>query len=311
MNSLVSPVKGSLTAATQIGADLMARFIRYKDASPKTIETYTRAIRQLVNYLASRGITQPQREDILAYREQLKQDHEPTTVQNYIIAARQFFGWLESEGIYPNVAKDIKGAKLKRIHKRDYFSPSQIQLVLKRIDRSTAQGRRDYAMIALMVTCGLRTIEVSRANIGDLGLAGDTTVIYVQGKGVEDRADYVKLTPIVEGFIRETFADRAGYSDTDPLFISTSNNSAGKRLTTRSISAIVKKHFIDAGFNSKKRTAHSLRHTAVTLALKAGKSIDEAQQFARHANIATTMIYNHALDRDKNSCGEAVAKAIF
>jgi integrase/recombinase XerC len=74
---------------------------------------------------------------------------------------------------------------------------------------------------------------------------------------------------------------------------------------------MVKNRLKEAGYNSERLTAHSLRHTAVTLSLLAGKDITEVQQFARHANIATTMIYNHSLDKAKNSCSEAIAKAIF
>ena len=96
-----------------------------------------------------------------------------------------------------------------------------------------------------------------------------------------------------------------------PLFASLSNNSRGQRMTTRAISGVVKEHLREAGYDSDKLTAHSLRHTAVTLSLLAGKDITEVQQFARHANIATTMVYNHALDKAKNGCSEAIAKAIF
>ena len=82
-------------------------------------------------------------------------------------------------------------------------------------------------------------------------------------------------------------------------------------MTTRAISGVVQVHLREAGYDSDKLTAHSLRHTAVTLSLLAGKDITEVQQFARHANIATTMVYNHALDKAKNGCSEAIAKAIF
>ena len=74
---------------------------------------------------------------------------------------------------------------------------------------------------------------------------------------------------------------------------------------------MVKDRLKEAGFNSERLTAHSLRHTAVTLSLLAGKDITEVQQFARHKNIATTMIYNHSLEQAKNSCSEAISKAIF
>lgn len=54
--------------------------------------------------------------------------------------------------------------------------------MLQDIDQSTLIGKRNYAMLALMLTMGLRTIEVSRANIEDIRTSGDATVLYVQGK---------------------------------------------------------------------------------------------------------------------------------
>ena len=173
------------------------------------------------------------------------------------------------------------------------------------------QGLRDYAILALLFTGGLRTIEISRANIADIRTAGDNTVLYIQGKGREEKTEYVKIMPEVEDAIRAYLAARKPASTEEPLFTSTSNNSRGKRISTRSVSDIVKQALIKAGFNSDKLTAHSTRHTAVTLALLGGQSLQEVQQFARHANITTTQIYAHNLDRAKNQCEETIAKAIF
>lgn len=292
--------------------DLFARFVGFIDAKPKTVETYTRAIRQLFAFFAARGITQPTREDILSYRDELKASgHKPTTVQNYITAARLFFQWLEQERIYPNIAAHIKGAKLDKEHKKDYLTSRQVKTILGKVDRSSLQGLRDYAILALMITGGLRTIEVSRADVGDLRAAGDNTVLYIQGKGRDEKTEYVKIDAKVEEAIRDYLKARGSAAQTEPLFASLSNNSKGQRMSTRSISGIVKGHLQTAGFDSEKLTAHSLRHTAVTLSLLAGKNLAEVQQFARHANIATTQIYNHALDKAKNGCSEAIAKAIF
>ena len=54
-------------------------------------------------------------------------------------------------------------------------------------------------------------------------------------------------------------------------------------------------------------TAHSLRHTAVTQALIAGQTLQEVQQFARHSNINTTLIYAHNLENEKNECSGKLA----
>lgn len=312
MNEITVTNRSDIVAQQIVGAELFNRFLAYLDAKPKTVQTYTRALRQLFNYFSINGITQPQREDIIAFREELKASgHKPTTVQNYITATKLFFSWAEQEGLYPNIASHLKGAKLDREHKKDYLTSRQVKEVLESIDKSDLKGLRDYAILTLMITGGLRTVEVVRADIGDLRNAGESTVLYIQGKGRDEKTDYIKISPQVEKAIRAYLTARGRAEETAPLFTSTSNNNKGERLTTRSVSGIVKKHLQGAGYDSSRLTAHSLRHTAVTLSLLAGKEITEVQQFARHANIATTMIYNHALDKAKNTCSEAVANAIF
>lgn len=304
--------RGISVASQTVGMELYQRFLTYLDAAPKTLETYTRALRQLFNYFALNGIQQPHREDITAFRDELKASgHKPTTVQNYITAAKLFFKWTAQEGLYPNITEHLKGAKLSREHKKDYLTSSQVKEVLESIERDTLKGLRDYAILTLMITGGLRTIEVVRADVGDMRTVGDFTVLYVQGKGREEKTEYIKMTPQVEKAVRAYLKTRGHTDETDPLFSSTSHCNLGQRMTTRSISGLVKERLKKAGYDSSRLTAHSLRHTAVTLSLLAGKDIAEVQQFARHANIATTMIYNHAIDKAKNGCGEAISKAIF
>ena len=311
MNDLITTNTGSILNQA-ITRSMFDRFIAFIDGSPKTIETYTRALKQLHNFFHINNINQPTREDLLTFKDWLKDTgHKPTTIQNYITATRLFFSWASQAGLYPNIAEHLKGAKLDREHKKDYLTSKQVKAILAGIDRTNEQGARDYAILTLMITGGLRTIEVIRASIEDLSILGDNAILYIQGKGREEKTEYIKLTSRVESAIREYLKYRPVNNPNDPLFASTSNNNKGKRLTTRSISGIVKARLREAGFNSDKLTAHSLRHTAVTLSLLAGKDITEVQQFARHSNIATTMIYNHALEKAKNSCSEAITKAIF
>lgn len=295
-----------------VNAELFNQFVAYLDATPKTVDTYTKALKQLSKYLSFNGITQPQREDIIAFREDLKASgHKPTTIQNYITAAKLFFKWTAQAGYYPNIAEHLKGAKLNRDHKKDYLTSRQVKEVLSGIDTSTSKGKRDYAILTLMITGGLRTIEVARADIGDIRNAGEHTVLYVQGKGKQEKTDFIKLSAPVEKAIRAYLTDRGETAPDKPLFVSLSNNGSGERMTTRAISGIAKERMRQAGYDSSRLTAHSLRHTAVTLALLAGEEITEVQQFARHSNLATTMIYNHAIDKAKNTCSETIAAAIF
>ncbi|HFU3698013.1 TPA: tyrosine-type recombinase/integrase [Streptococcus suis] len=301
-----------LAVTTVITYDTFERFISYLDASPKTIETYTKALRQFFNYIGVHGIRKPQREDVLAFRDDLKASGlKPTTVQNYITATRIFFKWTAQEGLYPNIAEHVKGAKLDKNHKKDYLTSRQAKEVLAGVQTDSEEGLRNYAILSLMVTGGLRTIEVSRADVEDLRTVGESTVLYIQGKGREEKTEYIKISVPVEKAIRSYLKARENVEEGQPLFTSTSNNSKGKRITTRTVSGVVKTALRNAGYDSTRLTAHSLRHTAITLALLAGREITEVQQFARHANLNTTMIYNHALDQAKNGCSDAISSAIF
>ncbi|OIL92423.1 integrase [Oenococcus oeni] len=104
---------------------------------------------------------------------------------------------------------------------------------------------------------------------------------------------------------------RGSVEDAAPLFASTSNNNEGGRMTTRSISGIAKSALRRAGFDSSRLTAHSLRHTAATLNLLNGGSLEETQQLLRHRNLNTTMVYLHHLKRAKNQSEARIGNAIF
>lgn len=293
-----------------VDTELLQRFLNYIDASEKTVQTYTRALKQFFKYLYEHNITQPQREDVLSFRDHLKEKgRKPTTIKSYIVAVRLFFQWTSQEGFYPNIADKIKGAKLDQAHKKDYLTTDQVKDVLNHIDVSTVTGARDYAIIALMVTGGLRTIEVSRADMNDIRNVGDSPALYIQGKGRDEKTEYVKIPLQVFkaiGRYREVLEEQY-----DVLFTSTSNNNKGQRLTTRSISGIVKKRLKEAGYMSDRLTAHSLRHTAGTLNLMNGGSLEETQQLLRHSNINTTMIYLHHMERAKNQSEKRIADALF
>lgn len=310
MNALTQTTR-ALIDGQSLTMEAYSHFLAFVDASPKTLETYTRNLRQFFYWMQDNNVLHPTREDVIAYRDELKTRLKPTTVQNYLAVVRIFFEWTEQENLYPNIAKRIKGAKVDRAHKKDHLTTTQVKNIAATIDRETLAGARDFAIFALMVSCGLRTVEVVRANIEDLRPLGDQAALYVQGKGREEKSQAVIIPIEVEAAIRSYLSKREKAVTNEPLFCSTSNNNKGQRLTTRSVSGIVKGLLINAGFNSERLTAHSLRHTAVTVALQEGQTLDAVQAFARHSNINTTMIYNHALDAAANKCSRAISKVFF
>lgn len=292
--------------------DLFKQFIIFIDASPNTIRTYRGSLKQWFIYLRQNQIVQPTAETVRQYRDYLQENgKKPTTVKNYIIAVKRFFQWTEEADLYPNVAKHIKSGHISKNFKRDYLTGSQARQILGHIDRSTLKGKRDYAMLVTMLTMGLRTIEVVRANIDDIRTKGNTTVLYVQGKGHEDKDDLIRMPQHVESAIRDYLSVRKANDLSEPLFTSTSNHNVDGRMTTRSIRRIVKTAFISAGYDSPRLTAHSTRHTAATLSLLNGASLQQTQELLRHRNIGTTEIYAHNIDATTNPAATDVEKAIF
>ena len=292
--------------------DLFKQFIIFIDASPNTIRTYRGSLKQWFIYLRQNQIVQPTAETVRQYRDYLQENgKKPTTVKNYIIAVKRFFQWTEEADLYPNVAKHIKSGHISKNFKRDYLTGSQARQILGHIDRSTLKGKRDYAMLVTMLTMGLRTIEVVRANIDDIRTKGNTTVLYVQGKGHEDKDDLIRMPQHVESAIRDYLSVRKANDLSEPLFTSTSNHNVDGRMTTRSIRRIVKTAFIVAGFDSPRLTAHSTRHTAATLSLLNGATLQQTQELLRHRNIGTTEIYAHNIDATTNPAANDVEAAIF
>jgi integrase/recombinase XerD len=301
----------SLATANSFNEALYRRFIEFLDVKEKTAETYTKALKRLFKYFSDNGIGEPTRADIIAFRDELKATTKASTVKTYLTATRLFFRWLDQEGMYKNIADKVKGAKVEHGHKKDALTIDQVKDVLSTFSNDEATAKRNYAIFVLMVTCGLRTIEVSRADVEDLRTLGSKTVLYVQGKGKDEKSEYVVITRQVEKAIRAYLSTRDSVGEKEPLFTSTSNNSKGKRLSTRTLSGLVKDHLKQADLNSSRLTAHSLRHTAVTLSLLGGSTLQEASQFARHANISTTEIYAHNLERMANPCEDIVSSSIF
>ena len=292
--------------------DLFKQFIIFIDASPNTIRTYRGSLKQWFIYLRQNQIVQPTAETVRQYRDYLQENgKKPTTVKNYIIAVKRFFQWTEEAGLYPNIAKHIKSGRLSKNFKRDYLTGSQSRQILAHIDQSTIKGKRDYAMLVTMLTMGLRTIEVTRANIEDIRTKGNTTVLYVQGKGHDEKDDLIRMPQHVESAIRDYLSVRHANDLSEPLFTSTSNHNADGRMTTRSIRRIVKTAFISAGYDSPRLTAHSTRHTAATLSLLNGATLQQTQELLRHRNIGTTEIYAHNIDAATNPAANDVEKAIF
>lgn len=253
---------------------------------------------------------------------------KPNTVKQYLQSVRQFFKWTAAEGYYPNIADNIHVPKVKQdLHRKEALSAADVLTIENsikenaaqrtaaaaankkdtagRVDRATEQSKRLYAMYLLAVNCGLRTIEINRANIKDLETKGGITYLYIWGKGHTEADQKKPLAPEVKAALDDYLASRTdAKSGSSPLFVSTGNRSGGARIASTTISTMLKRAMQQAGFDSERITAHSLRHTAGTNVQELTGNIYLTQQYMRHANPATTEIYLHN-DTEKQEAGIA------
>ena len=327
------------------GRDLMARFIDFTDRKETTTKNYAKCIGRFLSWLADNGIAQPQRDDIKAYRDFLASSGYSTgTQQQYLRSVKHFFRWTAQERppyYYPNIADNIHPPKVRHdIHKKDALGREDVPIVAESIDRSTENGKRLYAMYLLAITGGLRTIEISRADVGDIKTVGGRTYLYVWGKGHDDKDAPILIIPEVKEAIQEYLSSRPDkYTAKSPLFVASGNKGRpgtkiykrddrgnyvldenGKkivdhlsdgRMTPTSISALFKEMLVKAGYDSDRITAHSIRHTSGTGAYKATHNIYLAQKHQRHTNASTTEIYVHAEERQERDTEQQVYNYYF
>ena len=287
------------------------QYINYIDIKLATKESYLRILLEYVSYI-DKLPNLPTRQDVMNYRESIKKRLKAASVQKHIVVIRNFYRWFYIEGYGPNIAEGIKGMKIESNFKREALSVEDSKKLLHRADMYAKKdiiGLRNYALISLLLTTGMRTIEVERSDTEDIDFIEDSQVLFVMGKGHDDKDTYVKLSPQVYAIIEKYLIKRS--DEFKPLFINHGNTNHGERMRTRSIRAVVKEYLRQIGIDSPKYSAHSLRHTTATLSLLEGAGIESTQHLLRHKDPATTQIYIHKINRRKENYEGKISDTLF
>jgi integrase/recombinase XerC/integrase/recombinase XerD len=298
--------------------ELVESFISSLDVKQNSKALYRRTLKQYFCWIAKKGylLSEIARPQIVEYREELLAlGFSTLTVGSYITSLKKFYEWAEANKYYPNVAKGVKLPKRKQEFRKLPLYPDQAAGLLNYYQD---KALRDFAIVNLLLRGGLRCIEVIRANVGDITYkktdsGAPVRVLLVHGKGRDEKDQFIVLTDKAYKPIEEYLATRGKIRPIEPLFTSESNNSANRRLTTRTVSLIAKEGLKAIGLNSKEYTAHSLRHTAIVSCRRAGGSLEQAQSLARHLSPTTTQIYDR-LFRDEQrlqNSGEALIDTLY
>lgn len=278
---------------------VVAYFVGYQDVKESSRKLYAKTLSQFFLWVEKTGrdLSQMTRTDILEYEDSLKEEGlSPLTIGSYLVAVRKFYEFAESEKVYPNIAKGIKTPKKKNTFRKKYLHEDEIENLLSVYEEKSL---RDFAIVNLLVRTGLRTIEVVRANVGDIDIVNGKRVLYVWGKGHEEKDDFVVLTDKTYLPIRRYLDSRKGVKPGEPLFSSESRQNYGERLTTMTISTIAKKALREIGLDSHSYTAHSLRHTTASMILEKGGTLFDVQKVLRHTSIDTSQIYTKMKEEEE------------
>lgn len=312
----IANIESTNISVEYFGDSVIEEFIASRKPSPNTAKTYKNCVRQLLKYFAANGITAPTTADVDNFVNGLRAAKKSdSTIRLYSTTTKLFFAYLGKHGIYADVAAECSRLKLRKAttHKKKSLSDSQAKKLLAAVKGDDEQSKRNRAIIALCLTCGLRTIEVARATVGDFKDNGAFWTLDVVGKGHLTTDESVKVAKPVAELINQYLAIRGVVEDSEPLFTSTSNNTAkyGNSFSAQSVGKMIKRYMKAAGIADKKITAHSTRHYAATTAIKSGVDVREVAAMLRHTSIVITSVYLHDLSLETRRAELAVADKLF
>ncbi len=284
------------------------------DAAPDTLVTYHRRVRQYLTWCQDNHITpaHADQEIILKFRAYLikQRQQQPATIALTLVVIRRFYqACVEKNLVQSNPVIGVKAPRPK-VSKGDritFLTLEQLSSLLAAVgNNSSLQTLRDRLLIAIMALEGLRSVEVFRANVGDIQNSHSSPFLKVEGKR---KIKTVPLRPDLVSLLKQYLAARKESGEelerNSPLMISLSNQTKGQRLSRRGIEYIVDGYlektqlkYID---NQQSRSTHSLRHTAGTLGLAGGASLRQVQELLGHSDPKTTAIYAHVLERYENN----------
>ena len=289
-----------------------------KGSSPHTIRSYRDTFVLLLRFLATTKqldsaaldfdhLDPPTIIAFLTYLEETR--HNQATTRNVRVAAiHAFFRYVAAR--YPEQlerSQRIVGIPFKRTTSGpiDYLEEGEIKALLDSIDRSTAQGRRDYALVATMFNTGARVQEIVNIQVRDLQLNRPYQV-RLFGKGRKIR--YCPLWSQTAAVLQDLCTERALCLDSDAaVFI----NQRGQPLTRFGVRYILAKYCKRAmpttpSLASKRLHPHSMRHSTAVHLLKSGVDLVSISHWLGHASPTTTSRYA-TLDLDMKRA--AIAQA--
>ena len=303
------------TLAPVLQAFFSDRLMAQRNASPHMIAGYRDTYRLLLTFASARTRKQPSALDISdldapligAFLNHLERERgNQARTRNWRLAAiHSLFGYAAlRHPEHAAVIQRVLAIPPKRYQHTvvSWLTEPEADALLAAPDRDTWTGRRDHALLVLVLQTGLRISELISLNCNDVHLETGAHV-HCTGKGRKERA--TPLTTLTVQVLRSWLAERAG-GPHEPLFPTRTgarlSRDAIEHRLTQSIRVAIT---ASPTLATKHVTMHSLRHTAAMRLLHAGIDIAVIALWLGHEHLATAEIYLHA---DMNQKEQAIAR---
>ena len=314
--------------------DIFAKFLQLEvgdgAASEDTIRNYLSQTKQYLNWCGDNLLApiEAEPEDIKLYRQYLVQsEYANSTIATKLNIVRIFYNAVRASGIIvTNPAAKVKAPKDRKdpAARITFMEAEELKFLLDYIQSQLEGAKtnkqrlvllRDRALFGIMSLEGCRTVEMHQLQVSDIVRQGIKTGLQVSAKRA---SRIVPLTKNLASWLDEYLQMRRKVlrrkiKPESYVFVSLSNNSKNQQLSRRSIRAIVDRYLIECNLkhtDGRTLSAHSLRHTAGTLALRTGSDLRQVQDLLGHADPRTTSIYAHVGDRWEHNPASAVEEKI-
>ena len=252
-----------------------------KKASPNTLSSYLRDVRQYLSWLEEEGLSpiQASHADVEAYsRSMTARGKSAATVTRSQASLKSFYSWLMEIGqVEENPARGLTQTKVER-KLPQVLTGKEVELFLEQPRCVDAKGYRDHAMLELLYATGIRvsevkhlTVEAARAGKAEISLKGKIRTILLPGKLCRKLLRYAKKQNTASG----------------EIFLTRNRNGMGRR----QIWAEMKRLCAAAGVAPSKVFPHNLRHLFATAFYRMSRDIVKLADVLGHSCIETTRIY--------------------
>lgn len=266
-----------------------------RSLSDNTLDAYSRDVSRFLEWLSDEGI-RPQDvvlDDLHRFASTLyDMSISPRSIARILSGVRSLYYFLLVEGYIEQDPTELLESPKVGAHLPEVLTAEEIEAIESTIDQSLPEERRDYTIIELLYSCGLRVSELCELCISDLSLKDG--YMRVRGKGSKQRLVPMseRMVELLEIWLQERSEMDIKPGEEDYVFLS---HRRKKHLSRITVFHNIKMYVERAGI-TKNISPHTFRHTFATHMLEGGANLRAIQAMLGHESIGTTEIYTH-IDR--------------